>query len=89
MSMWPRLFLWLNTTVRCWLGILRPSLRKNLPTKGVASLKFTKRIEFKESLCYPALKKTIRPQKGELLRISSLDGRFQNQFLTVAAKADA
>jgi hypothetical protein len=34
----------------------------------VVSSKSTERIQFRGSLCYLAFKKTIGPQKGELLR---------------------
>ena len=58
---WPIIIEW------CWLGVLKPSLRKNLGTNGVVSSKSTKKIQYEENLCYLAFKKTIGPQKGKLL----------------------
>lgn len=49
--------------------------------------KYTKKLHFEESLCYIAFKKMIRSQKGELRRISSPGGSFQNQFSTATTKA--
>jgi hypothetical protein len=52
----------------------------------MVSLKSTKKVHFEGNLCCLAFKKTIGPQKEELIRISFPDGRFQNQFSTAAAK---
>ena len=46
----------------------------------VVSSKSTKMNRFKGKLCYCAFKKTIEALKGELLRISSPDDRFQTPF---------
>ena len=56
-------------------------------TKGVVSSNYTKMIRFKEQLCYRAFKKMIGTASGELLRMSSLDEKFQNQFSRAAAKS--
>jgi hypothetical protein len=61
---------------RCWPGVLRPSPRKNLRTKGVFSSKSTKKVQSEENLCYRAFNKMIGPQKGKLLRDIHPDGRF-------------
>ena len=66
MSMWPPLFPWLNISVRCWIGVHRPSPRMNLQTKEVVSSESTKKIQFEENFCYLAFMKTNGSQKGEL-----------------------
>ena len=89
MSMWLRPFPWPTIIERCWPGVLRPSPRKNLRTKGVLSSKSTKKVQLEENLCYRAFYNTIGPQKGELLW-DILPGRqVLKPFLTVVAKAAA
>ena len=87
--MWPQLFLWRTIIDRCWPGVLRPSTRKNLRTKGAVSSKSTKKTQFEENLCYLAFSKTVELQKERPLWGRTPKGRFQTTFLTAMAKTAA